>query len=394
MTDLNIEATASHLPRSWWMYRVNKLVQDLPFFGSFYEVDYNIENPLKDVTAILKSLSCLNDVTLTGCKITSAEEERYDEYDSYEANDDVCFLFETDKGIIEISVVSKTNVELNIWADDFTFANKFAQEFFSKVPKVELEEDDTVSFAFWRWAGRNAKYSLKDLKCPTWKEIDNNYCPSVNEAVVSLLDMPRPDDQGKIIIYHGPPGTGKTFLIRALAREWSEKLNATVEIVLDFEKLFDNTEYMYSVLLAEDGERRIRYRANRRRRKAKQDEDKPIRLVVIEDGAGLFSTNCRDYEGFSRFLNLTDGIVGQGLRLLFLLTANEKIEHIDDAILRSGRCLQEVYFPEFTKKEAKLWLAKNNIEAKLSLQDYSLADLYAIKNGTFNFKDKKGIGFH
>ena len=56
--------------------------------------------------------------------------------------------------------------------------------------------------------------------------------------------------------------------------------------------------------------------------------EKPWRLLVLEDTGELLSADARDRagQGLSRFLNVVDGLIGQGLRVLVLVTTNERSE--------------------------------------------------------------------
>jgi hypothetical protein len=117
--------------------------------------------------------------------------------------------------------------------------------------------------------------------------------------------------------------------------------------------------------------------------------------VIIEDSADLVSSNCRDKIGFSRFLNVTDGIIGQGLRHVFLITANEELGRLDPAVTRRGRCIKSVVFPTFSKKEGIAWLNANgvvDIPTSEITEEVALSDLYAIKAGIGVEEEKKAAG--
>src|SRR5581483_9887406 len=109
--------------------------------------------------------------------------------------------------------------------------------------------------------------------------------------------------------------------VRALAREWATRLGASIEVVLDPEKMFGSTWYMHKVLLSDSHSLEV-IKAAKRRLHAPATEDttepNPFRLIILEDAAELFSNECRTTQGFARFLNLTEGIIGQGLRCVFL----------------------------------------------------------------------------
>jgi hypothetical protein len=75
----------------------------------------------------------------------------------------------------------------------------------------------------------------------------------------------------------------------------------------------------------------------------------------------------------SRLLNLTDGILGHGLRVLLLITTNEPIRGLHPAVVRPGRCLADVQFRPFTRAEAEAWLGR---VAPVPSGDLTLAELY------------------
>jgi hypothetical protein len=86
-------------------------------------------------------------------------------------------------------------------------------------------------------------------------------------------------------------------------------------------------------------------------------EDKRWRLIVLEDAADLVAPDAG--AGLARLLNLTDGFVGQGLKVLVLVTGDEPLDRLHPAIARPGRCASEVAFERFDAGAAAAWLAKH-----------------------------------
>ena len=74
--------------------------------------------------------------------------------------------------------------------------------------------------------------------------------------------------------------------------------------------------------------------------------EKGWRLLVLEDTGELLTPDAKTVigQGLSRFLNVVDGLIGQGLRVLVLVTTNEEIRKLHPAVARPGRCAANVSF--------------------------------------------------
>lgn len=78
-------------------------------------------------------------------------------------------------------------------------------------------------------------------------------------------------------------------------------------------------------------------------------------------------------QALSRLLNLTDGLLGQGRRVLAAITTNENIGALHPAAVRPGRCLAQIEVGPLPGPEAARWLG----EADGTVGPMTLADLYA-----------------
>ena len=100
---------------------------------------------------------------------------------------------------------------------------------------------------------------------------------------------------------------------------------------------------------------------------------------MIEDADELLRPDARMRSGavLSRLLNASDGLIGQGLKVLVLLTTNQPRVVIDPAILRPGRCLAEIAFHRFDVDGGAAWLDNGSRPPRA----VSLAELYRLRSG-------------
>jgi len=167
------------------------------------------------------------------------------------------------------------------------------------------------------------------------------------------------------MLWRGRPGTGKTWAVRALMREWMDW--CTFHYVVDPAVFFSSSAYMLSLLakVSEVG----------------QDDDgnRKWSLILLEDAGEFITMDSRQQhgQGLGKLLNLCDGLLGQGQKLLFLITTNEELQNLHPAIVRHGRCLTNLEFPEFSELEAHKWLESHGCGATLPSKKLTLSDLFA-----------------
>ena len=191
--------------------------------------------------------------------------------------------------------------------------------------------------------------------------LPTNYNERVVNEVQRLVKMLQNDVfLGKLVLVHGPVGTGKTFLVKSILRELRDRFDSY--IILNPIAFFRNGGY-YALVNNEDEE-------NERRM-----------LFIFEDCDKLFSSQVRDEhpDEFTALTNLTSGLVGSGRDDIFLFTFNREVDQIDPAYTRECRCLANLFVDHLDAPTLERFKKKYAMNRTMRLEaPCSLADVYAV----------------
>ena len=254
--------------------------------------------------------------------------------------------------------------------------------------------EETVAVNFWHWSMQSgAIQRMNQLNCPNWDIISANYNEKVQGALARLTKYDTRSDElnaGRILLWCGAPGTGKTWAIRMLARAWKW---ATVHYIIDPDEFFSRADYMVQALgTMQSNETTWDYSNDDR--PVVQSVSKKWNLLVLEDAGELVSADAkvRTGQGLSKLLNLTDGLVGQGTNLMVLITTNEEFGSLHPAISRYGRCLSNIPFKGLSETETHNWLKAHNFKGEMPRSGKNLSELYGLLAGV-DTSDKSSVGF-
>jgi hypothetical protein len=223
-------------------------------------------------------------------------------------------------------------------------------------------EDERVTIGFWYAACRGAARKARTIAIEPWLTIRRNYAAPAADAIDRLMTLDPDGLSGRLLLLHGLPGTGKTSTLRALAHAW--RAWCQCDYILDPDRLLAEPAYLMDAAVGRDDD---------------DPDGRPWRLLILEDCDELIRVDAKHGTGqaVSRLLNLTDGLLGQGLNTMVCITTNEELSRLHPAIVRPGRCLAEIEIGRLTRPEAVAWLGA---PARIGSDGATLAELYALRN--------------
>jgi hypothetical protein len=160
----------------------------------------------------------------------------------------------------------------------------------------------------------------------------DNYMPEVIEGIEYIQkQLNARDPAGRLTILSGPPGTGKTYVVRHLI------MAKGIMVILVMSNMIDKLggpELMPLLL------------------NARNNHKGPIVLVLEDGDHALRKRSSDNMSAVSALLNIGDGIVGALIDARVLVTSNTAITDMDPAVLRDGRLAGEVKIEALSPERA------------------------------------------
>ncbi len=299
-------------------------------------------------------------------------------------------LAEQDGALFNISLYSGW-IHVQVAADDLERVAATLARLKERFPPPDPSSSHKVNVQFWTYGQHGPISSYRQVSVPEWPDLEPNYAEPTRGGLDGLMRNFTPAHGGQLILWHGEAGTGKTFALRALAWEWRDWCE--FQYIVDPDSFFgEHADYLMSVLTqpgyAEMADPRVMHHMHMSGGyvgAAEEDGDggsKAWRLLVLEDTGELLRPDAKSIigQGLSRFLNVVDGLIGQGLRILVLVTTNEPIKTLHPAVARPGRCAADIEFERLSTDEANAWLEHAGTAERVERPSL-LADLYALGAG-------------
>lgn len=205
-----------------------------------------------------------------------------------------------------------------------------------------------------------------NIKLPQEKlDLELNYGKEILEKE-KLLIKNLEDNKSGLVLFNGPPGTGKSTFIKYISTKTKRKIiylpSSSASEITDPGFLTFITQHKNSILLLEDAEKVLR------------------------------SREIQDNNAISNILNLTDGLLGDCLNIFIIATFNTDRDQIDPALLRKGRLALEHEFNKLPIENCNRIFESLKSDRKTDIP-LSLAEIYNDANNFTKKEQKNKIGF-
>lgn len=186
-----------------------------------------------------------------------------------------------------------------------------------------------------------------------------NYNPRVVEDYRFVTrDIVSRSPTGRLAIFSGEPGTGKTHLVQAMLKDPSVNF-----LIVDSGSIKELQGPQLLPVLVDH----------------KNSVGKPI-VLVLEDGDDAIRKREKDASAglVSSLLNMSDGILGKVIDIRILVTSNLAETNIDEAARRPGRLIRHIRVDALDPEIAELAFKRlTGKDKKINLKT-SLASVYAM----------------
>ncbi len=197
------------------------------------------------------------------------------------------------------------------------------------------------------------------------RDLDINYGYGFEQFHNELMMRFKGETKG-LVLFHGLPGTGKTYYIRHLLREMA---NANKVVIYMPPNMVDYlTEPSFLTFLS--------------RTVKNYSTSNQFCVLLIEDAEPLLAQRESEsrIQGVTNLLNMTDGLLNDMLKLQMICTFNVELSKLDAALLRPGRLIARKEFKPLSVLDANRLAQRLGIKKEIK-KPTTLSQIYAMIEG-------------
>ncbi len=266
-----------------------------------------------------------------------------------------------------------------VWNDGYCFASKnneyitvslttldedLVEKFSTKMKEVTNPTSKKVGTVYVLTTDMRGQFQFTSLGVAGVKFEESNYHPKVVEDFKHVIaDLQTEKPCGRLTIFSGPPGVGKTYLARSLLSQCPDV--TFLLIPPEFIPEMGKPGFINVLINKKNETDSINGGVN------------PLVLMIEDADRCLVNRMSDNMSTISSLLNLSDGIIGSLMDVRIIASTNADAIEMDPALLRSGRLCKSIVVDKLPEDRA------NEVFARLSGKDEkpftgpsSLADVY------------------
>jgi SpoVK/Ycf46/Vps4 family AAA+-type ATPase len=170
-----------------------------------------------------------------------------------------------------------------------------------------------------------------------------------------------------LVLFHGLPGTGKTYYIRHLLRKMASTKKAVIYMPPNLVDHLVEPAFMTFLSGAVKD----------------WNADGNFCVLLIEDAEPLLAKRQEGVriQGITNLLNMTDGLLNDMLNLQIICTFNVDLRKLDSALLRPGRLIARKEFKPLSELDANLLAQRLGIRHHFN-KPATLGEIYALRKNS------------
>jgi hypothetical protein len=285
------------------------------------------------------------------------------------------YLFSTSKTVavsINFFGGGSNYLQLNVVCQkhDVELAASTFEAFYEVITSLKKpsEEKSKVNFICQSGAGGLYLSELELRKDNTFDlnaHYNDDFVP-ISEHIIESLNKKR----GKGIVFlHGKHGTGKTTYLRHLIHSLKKNV---IYVSPDMSARVSEPSFLTFLMKHKNS------------------------VLIIEDAENVIKTReAGENQAVSNLLNITDGILGDGLNFQIICTFNTGFDNIDPALKRKGRMIAQYEFGNLSREKTSNLVKETYGSEVLPLHsEMSLAEIFNMQEDNFEkVVAKRAIGF-